>query len=138
MRLKNNLWKPAISEPKQEKKITIFKDSLCQDCQYIGRCDKGPCFWLKHINGNSVTKEALLTDLNTKNMEYRDYKADLCEMMEHRQYRIDSALKIQTVKHKAIAILLLAGITQVDLAKLFSMSIKQINRISIKIKTLNQ
>jgi Trp operon repressor len=137
MRLKNRLWNPEHPEAKRSKQPAIFKDALCQDCVYIGRCDKGPCFWMKHINGNTPSKEALMSDINTKDMEYRDYKDDLNEMMEHRQHRIDSSLKIPIVKHKAISILLLAGITQKDISNLFCMSIKQINRISIKIKTLN-
>jgi hypothetical protein len=137
MKIRNRLWNPEHPEPKRAKKVIIFKDDLCQDCVYIGRCDKGPCFWMKHINGNTPTKETLLSDINTHDMEYRDYKDDLNEMIEHRQLRIDSSLKIPIVKHKAISILLLAGITQKDISTLFRMSIKQINRISIKIKTIN-
>lgn len=132
--MKNNLWKQKYKPKFGIRLAPIFKDELCQDCVYIGRCDKGACYWMKHIDGNTARKEKLITDMNTKDMEYRDYKDDLVEMMEHRQNRINHVMKITTVKHRAIAILLLAGITQIDIAKLFCMSIKQINRISFKIR----
>jgi hypothetical protein len=134
MRLRNRLWNPDHPLPKSKKAPAIFKDELCQDCVYIGRCDKGPCFWMHHIDGTTGTKEALLSDINTENLEYRDYKDDLAEMMAHRQHRINTAQDIINVKHKAMAILLLAGITQKDIATLFHMSIKQINRIAIKVR----
>lgn len=134
MKLRNRLWNPDHPERKKKKEPTIFKDSLCQDCVYIGRCDKGACFWMKHIDGNVPSKEALLSDLNAKDMEYRDYKDDLTELMEHRQARIKNAMDISAVKHRAIALLLLADFTQKDISTLFRMSYRQINRISIKVK----
>jgi hypothetical protein len=67
-------------------------------------------------------------------MEYRDYKDDLIEMMEHNQNRLDKAQQMPITKHRAIFILLLAGITQKDVSTLFHMSIKQINRIALKNK----
>jgi hypothetical protein len=133
MRLKNRLWNPEHEAPKRKKPTkTIFKDELCQDCSYIGRCDKGPCFWLKHINGNTPTKETLLSDINTHDMEYRDYKDDLIEMMEHNQNRLDKAQQNANNKTPGNIHPLLAGITQKDVSTLFHMSIKQINRIALK------
>jgi hypothetical protein len=136
--LKNDLWRPK-PEDKHKSKIKVKKidDELCQGCPNNDKEEpacKGLCPPMTWINGNVASKEVLLTDINTREMEYRDYKDDLIEMIEHRQNRIDSAKGIIGIKYRAIAILLLAGITQKDISELFCMSYRQINRISSKVK----
>lgn len=130
--------------PKQRSKKKAITEPLCQGCpnktiKYIdnGKEKEMPCqglcppmIW---IDGNKQTQEALMSDINGKDLEYRDYKDDLIEMIEHRQARIDTAINITDVKHRAISILLLAGLTQKDIATLFCMSYRQINRIANKI-----
>jgi hypothetical protein len=131
MKTQNKLWQPEEKAKHKPVKKTI-SDPLCDKCP--NKPCKGLCPPMQWINGNTPSKEVLLTDLNTQDMESRDYKEDLIEMIEHRQARITSALDIKQVKHRAIAILLLAGISQKDISELFSMSYRQINRISIKVK----
>jgi len=97
------------------------------------RCN-GLCPPMAWINGNTQTKEILLTEINTKEMEYRDYKDDLIEMIENRQARVNRAIDIPEVRQRAISILLLAGISKKDIANLFFMSPRQIIRICKHIK----
>jgi hypothetical protein len=144
---RNRLWNPEHEHEQRKRKPTpkTPSDPLCATCpnKIIKYIDNGiekemPCRGLcppmQWIDGNVASKETLMTDINAHDMEYRDYKDDLVEMMEHRQHRINTALTIPIVKHRAIAILLLSGITQKDISTLFRMSIKQINRISLKVK----
>ena len=143
--IKNNLWKPTnkiktIVIPK------IVNDPLCETCpnkerSYInkdGQEKKMKCMQLcppmQWINGNTPTKETLLSEINASKIEYRDYKDTLCELIEHKRHRIDKIPLITNIKHKAISILLIAGIPQKDISNMFSMSLRQIVRISNYIK----
>lgn len=147
MRKRNRLWNPEHDKahPKRKPVPKLPDDPLCDTCpnKLITYYDDGiekqmPCRGLcppmQWIDGNTSSKETLMTDINAKNLEYRDYKDDLIEMMEHRQARIKDAIDISSVKHRAIAILLLADFTQKDISTLFRMSYRQINRISKHIK----
>ncbi len=147
MRRRNRLWNPEHEkkQPKHKPTLKLPDDPICEKCpnrliKYIDAGEekempcRGECPPMRWIDGKEASKEALMSDINAKDMEYRDYKDNLIEMMEHQQTRIENALDFENVKHKAISILLLAGITQKDISKLFSMSYRQINRISIKIK----
>jgi hypothetical protein len=138
MNRQNKLWKPGKGEDCTRKsKVKKIDDELCLDCPNNDKSNPaclGVCNPMQYINGNKQSREILLTDINTKEMEYRDYKEDLIEMIEHRQQRVNKAIEVKNIKHRAIAILLLAGITQKDISNLFCMSYRQINRISNKIK----
>lgn len=144
--IKNNLWNPPNKTIKSKPIPRTSNDPLCADCpnkerKYINkdgqektmRCNSlcPPMAW---INGNTPIKEELLTNIHTKDMEYRDYKDDLSEMIEHRHQRINSARGILKIKDRATAILLLAGLSKKEIAELFCMSPRQIIRISNKIK----
>ena len=136
--LRNQLWQPNDTD-KSKRKIKIKKidDELCQGCPNNNKKQptcKGLCPPMRFINGNVQSREVLLTDINTKEMEYRDYKDDLIEMIENRQARVNRAIDIPEVRQRAISILLLAGITQKDISNLFSMSYRQSNRIVKHIK----
>ena len=133
MQARNQLWKP---EGKQRKSKPIPKkvdDPLCNECPNKKTC-KHLCPPMTWINGNSPTKEILLSEICEKDLEYKDYNKDLAELIEDRQSRINSAIGIENVRRRSIAILLLAGISQKDIATLFSMSYRQINRIINKHK----
>ena len=148
MKLRNRLWNPEHDKDFPKRKPTPQPppaDPVCATCpnriiQYMDGGEekempcRGLCPPLQWIDGNATSKETLMADLNTKDMEYRDYKDSLIEMMEHKQARIESALDFRNVKHQAISILLLAGITQKDISRLFRMSYRQINRLAIQIK----
>ena len=148
MRHRNRLWNPEHDKDFPKRKPTPKPpptDPLCDTCpnKIIKYMDNGeekemPCQGLcppmQWIDGNAASKETLMADLNTKDMEYRDYKDSLIEMMEHKQARIESALDFTKARHKAISILLLTGMTQKDISKLFRMSTRQINRIATRIK----
>ena len=145
---RNRLWNPEHDNPPRKPKPAPKQppdDPICESCpnriiKYIVDqieleipC-QGTCPPMQWIDGNTASKETLMSDLNTTEMEYRDYKDSLIEMMEHRQARIENATDLRNIKHKAVSILLFAGITQKDIATLFRMSYRQINRISIQIK----
>jgi len=134
---------PTIEPKAKVKRKTIPKkidDELCQDCPNNQRGKKkkavcrGLCPPMAWINGNVPTREVLLSSIQTKNLEYKNYNDDLAELIEDHQYRLDKTLNIEDMKQRAIAILLLAGFKQTDLKSIFFMSYRQINRIANKIK----
>lgn len=147
MNTKNTLWRPQNMEDKRKSKPLpkTADDPLCATCpnKSIHYKDAGkektmPCRGLcppmQWINGNTPTKEVLLTDLNTGGMEYKDYKSELSDLLDDRRSRVNNTIDLPDLKRRAISILLLAGITKKEIANLFSMSDRQIRRLSQYIK----
>ena len=132
MRLRNRLWNPEHEIKRKGKaKETAFNDPLCCDCVYKGRCTKGACYWMKHINGNAQLKEPLFNDMaGSEEFIFKDYKVSLSEMIEDHEERLEYIINIKDTKKRAIAAMLSANITKKDIATLFKMSRRQIIRIS--------
>ena len=134
--IRNGLWKPEGNKPHFGIRLAPkrLNDPVCQYCSKKQTCSPGPCLFITRINGNAPSKEALMSDLCDKETEYKDYKETLSELVEDRENKFKNAIDINNVKRRSIAILLLAGIQQKDIAIMFSMSLRQIVRICKHIK----
>jgi endonuclease III-like uncharacterized protein len=135
---------PAIERKATIKRKYIPKkidDELCKDCpnNQQGKKKKAVCKGLcppmRWINGNTQTKEVLMSSIRSQELEFKDYNKDLAELIEDRQWKLDKSLSLEDTKQRAIAILLMAGFKQNQIKTLFFMSYRQINRIANKIKS---
>jgi hypothetical protein len=136
MRLKNNLWKPAISEqitPKEKRKPP--QDDICLKCpNYPDEHCKGLCPPLQWINGRQETKEIIPSKpIIVQGIELIDYNTALHEMIEDKQAtdidKLDSIRSIKEYKLRMIAACILAYIPQAEIAKLAHISQSRISRL---------
>ena len=84
---------PAIERKSKVKRKPVpvkIDEPLCNECPNKKTC-KHLCPPMTWINGNSPTKEILLSEICEKDLEYKDYNKDLAELIEDRQSRINSA-----------------------------------------------
>jgi hypothetical protein len=108
---------------------TAKQDELCGLCPIKKKCP-GNCLLLNWIGKLNIRIEPLVEDLKVKALlDSKNYNDDLAELISDRQAKINRCLEFTDVKKRAIAILLLAGISQKEISELFSMSYRQINRI---------
>lgn len=128
----NSLWKPPIEEinPMKKEPKPKFKPDrgICKGCRYIKKCS-GLCKPLSWVNGNVPLLEAYLNPHIDRNHAGRDYNQELAELIDDHNCRVEKLTEIKDIRKRAITILLMADITQVQIATLLKMSIKQINRI---------
>jgi hypothetical protein len=136
MRLKNNLWKPAISEQiTQQEKRKPPQDDICLTCpNYKDDHCRGLCPPLQWINGRQETKEIIPSKpIIVQGIELIDYNTALHEMIEDKQAtdidKLDSIRSIKEYKLRMIAACILAYIPQAEIAKLAHISQSRISRL---------
>lgn len=132
MKKRNNLWKPEGNKPHFGIRLAPKRDPLCEqvDCCKKDNCTPGPCFFLERINGNTERKEALMLDARQDELQQKDYKEYLSELIADRENRIENIINIQDIKQQAITLLLLAGRQKKDIAALLSISERQFRRLA--------
>jgi hypothetical protein len=91
---------PSIERKSKLKRKTSqakIDEPLCIGCpnNKKKRTCKGLCPPMAWINGNAPTKEVLLSDMQIKQLEYKDYNQDLAELIEDRQSRITNAIGVK-------------------------------------------
>jgi hypothetical protein len=134
----NSLWRPDSSVKVIKEQKAKYKPDpvICKGCSHIKRCPS-LCKPLTWVNGNVPLSEAYLTPTIERVQSGRDYNAELAELIEDHNCRIEKLTEIKDIRKRAITLMLLADITQVQIARLLKMSIKQINRIVNNNKTVN-
>jgi DNA-directed RNA polymerase specialized sigma subunit len=116
-----------------------YRDDVCRltKCINIDVC-KGLCGFLKDvINGNSQSKEILLSNLtNKENLEYKDYNAELSERSEdiaikaqRRQEKLFLILSKPNTIEKFMQLAKLAGFEQKEIAKHCKLTEARISQI---------
>jgi hypothetical protein len=135
MRLKNNLWKPAISEQiTQKEKRKPPQDDICLTCpNYKDDHCKGLCPPLQWINGRSETKEIIPDNPIKYGIEQIDYNQYIHEVITdnniNMEYRVEQLRSIADYRLRAIAACVLAHIPQTQIAKLTHSSQSRISRL---------
>jgi len=102
---------------------------LCEYCPKKKSCSPGPCFFLSRINGNAESKEVLISDLCDKEMEFKDYKESLAELIEDREIAFSKINTIQPYKIRAIAAMLYVDIPKAEVARLLRISRTTLYRV---------
>jgi hypothetical protein len=121
-----------------------YRDDICRigPCPNVGVC-LGLCPLVKHTDGNSRSKEVLLSNLvNPDNIEFRDYKSTISEMAEdqitrqeaifERLVELTENMEQTSFYHRrkiAISILLDLHFKKHDIAKMLRMSIWRLYQI---------
>jgi hypothetical protein len=126
--------------------VKKYRDDVCRlsKCVNVDVC-LGLCGFLKDcINGNSSSKEILLSNLrNANNREFEDYKQELNELAENRSIKNESIFERMTEltdnmesisfysrRKIAIVILLSLGFIKNDIAGFFHISLRHIFRLT--------
>ena len=104
-------------------RLIKYKDQILE-CPF-------PCAPITWINGNKPLREPLIEDLRLHG-ELVDYNIALSELIEDHHQRIDYIMDIPDIRLRAIAAMLAVKIKKKDIAKLISMSLRQIIRITHK------
>jgi len=126
---RNQLWKPEGNKPKFGIRMAPKRDPLCEYCPKKKSCSPGPCFFLSRINGNAESKEVLISDLCDKEMEFKDYKESLAELIEDREIAFSKINTIQPYKIRAIAAMLYVDIPKAEVARLLRISRTTLYRV---------
>lgn len=85
-----------------------------------------------YVNGNAPLKEPLIMDIIGEDQEIAapaDYETVLNELADDRMARIEYALSIPNTRDRAIAALILAGITRRQICDMFFVSYRHLSRI---------
>lgn len=109
-----------------------MKIQSCLECPARSKCVKLCKKMERYVNGNAPLKEPLLRDIigdQTEVSSNRDYKAVLNDLAEDRQERIEYALSIPNVRDRAIAALIMVGITRKEISDMFFVSYRHLSRI---------
>lgn len=104
-------------------------DDICVFCENREISCITPCAPLKWINGNTPSKEVLLSELKNKPPEYVDYNITLAELINNNEPTFDKVINIPNIRQRAIAAMILVHISRNDIANLLSMSYRQLLRI---------
>lgn len=124
--------------------LKIYRDDICKIGKCVNHPCKGLCPLLKYTNGNSQSKEVLLSNLiNPENQEFRDYKQVINELAEDKVNKLepcfermvelvegikDNNVPINCKRKTAITILLVVGYKLIDIEHMFNISHSQLWR----------
>ena len=113
----NRLLKPKKTPPKRS------YDPVCEYCENKPTC-VAPCAPIKWINGNVARKEPLVSEICDDTFDSSDnYNAILAELIESRQNALETISQIRNIKKKAIAAMLIVGISRNEVSDLIDIEI---------------
>ena len=118
--------------------MTKYRDDVCKfgKCVNVKVC-LGLCPLVKYTDGNSKSKEVLLSTLTeTENLEYKNYNDEISERAEdhtqkeqRRREKLDRILSEPNTRDKFIKLALLAGFNQSEIAVHFRLHRSRICQI---------
>lgn len=105
---------------------------ICHNCiNFIKKVCAGECEPVKWINGTKARREPLVNDILSENLNIeKNYNDILSELAEDRKEKIARIMEIGDSRKRLVMLALLAGYSQIEIAKYFKLSVRQIQRIA--------